>query len=82
MDDLRAILRDKMVKRYGGVSKFLRSEDGAKFGGIRIKPYLYSTGATSFEPLKALSEFFGIGTLSKKVIVERKTIYYVTKRKD
>lgn len=78
LDELKAVLRERMVKEYGGVSKFLHSKDGERFGGMKIKPYLYSAGATSFGPLKALAEFFGVGTLSKKVIVERKTIYYVT----
>ena len=40
LDDLKILLRKKMTKKYGGVSKFLRSEDGSKFGGIKIKPYL------------------------------------------
>ena len=80
LDDLKAVLRERMVREYGGVSKFLHSEDGARFGGMKIKSYLYSAGPTSFGPLKALSEFFGVGILNKKVIVERKTVYYVTEK--
>ncbi len=79
LDDLKALLRKKIIKQYGSVPKFLRSEDGAKFGGPKIKPYLYPAGATSFEPLRGLAEFFGVGELTKKVVVEKTVTYYLTK---
>lgn len=79
LNDIKATLRKKMIKKYGSVVNFLRSEDGAKFGGLKIRPYLYSTGVTSFEPLKGLTEFFGMGTLTRKVVLEKTTTYYITK---
>lgn len=81
IDHIKGRLRMEMELKYGGVSKFLRSEDGAKFGGMKIKPYLYSSGAVSFRTLAKLYEFFGIGILTRKVVIKKTYHYYVDKRK-
>lgn len=78
VNELKETIRAKIEANYGGVSKFLRSEDGQKFGGMKIKPYLYNGGPTSIEPLCKLAKFFGLGTITKKVVVSRKVEYYVS----
>jgi hypothetical protein len=79
LDEIKSSLRESMNEKYGGVTKFLKSKDGQKFGGMKIKPYLYSGGATSFEPLRDLAKFFGLGTLTRRLVITKKTTYYVSR---
>lgn len=74
-NDVREMLRGEIVKRYGSVAKFLHSEKGNEFGGYKMKIYLYNTGPVNFEFISKLCKFFGIGELSRKIVVSRVISY-------
>lgn len=75
LDKVRKMVRDEIIKRYGGVREFLRTEQGEKFGGMKIRPYLYDKGAVNFEVLSGLCKYLGIGELSRKIVVSRSYFY-------
>lgn len=72
---VKAMIRERLEKEHGGVAKFLNSPQGKKFGGIKIRSYLYETGATNFDVLSKLSKYLGIGELSRKFVVSRVITY-------
>lgn len=79
LNDVREMVRKSIEEKFGGVAKFLHSEQGKKFGGMKIRPYLYGTGAVSYEVLRKLCEYLGIGILSRKVVVTRSYFYQLSK---
>lgn len=80
-NNVRKMLRDKIVERYGSVSKFLHSEKGEEFGGMKMKVFLYDTGSVNFNYISKLCKFFGIGELSRKVVVVRTYSYVLNEIK-
>lgn len=74
-NEIRGLIREELTKRYGGVSKFLHSEKGKEFGGIKSKIYLYDSGPVSFDVIKGLCKFLGIGELKRKIVVSRSFSY-------
>lgn len=72
---VRGMVRKEIIERYGGISKFLHSEKGKEFGGMKIKIYLYDTGPVNFEIVYNLCKFLGIGELSRKIVVTRSVSY-------
>lgn len=68
---VREMVRKELTERYGGVSKFLNSDKGKEFGGMKIKIYLYDTGPVNYEVISRLCKFLGIGELTRKVVVSR-----------
>lgn len=68
---------EEATKKFGGIMEFLRSEQGKKFGGEKIRCYFCDNGSISFSLLKDLCEYFGIGILSRKFVVLRKVIYQI-----
>ena len=70
-NQVRGMIRKEITERYGGISKFLNSEKGKEFGGIKIKIYLYDTGPVNFEVISGLCKFLGIGELTRKIVVSR-----------
>lgn len=82
LNEVKELLRSKMIEKYGSVPKFLRSDDGIEFGGLKIKPYLYPAGPVSFETLSRLTKFFGLGVLSRKLHIVRTTTYFIKSNGD
>ena len=80
LNEIKGSIRERIKAQYGSIDKFLRSEDGAKFGGLKIKPYLYPAGSPSYEVLKNLAEFFGVGTISRKLHVVKTTTYFIIRK--
>lgn len=78
-NEVRGMVRKEIIERYGGISKFLHSEKGKEFGGMKSKIYLYDTGPVNFEVISGLCEFFGIGTLTRKIVVSRSVSYRLRK---
>lgn len=78
-NDVREMLRKEIEKKYGGISKFLNSEKGKEFGGMKIKIYLYNTGPVNYEIVNKLCRFFGIGELTRKIVVTRSVSYRLNK---
>lgn len=74
-NQVRAMVREKLTERYGGVSKFLHSEKGKELGGLKMKIYLYDTGPVNFDFISTLCKFLGIGDLSRKIVVSRSFSY-------
>lgn len=74
-NDVRKKVREAIIEKYGSVMKFLNSDKGKEFGGAKIKVYLYDTGPVSMDVIGALSKFFGIGLLSRKLVVTRSFSY-------
>ena len=72
---MRKKVRKTIIEKYGSVMKFLNSDKGKEFGGAKIKVYLYDTGPVSMDVIGALSKFFGIGLLSRKLVVTRSFSY-------
>lgn len=74
-NEVRGMVRKEIENRYGGVSKFLNSEKGKEFGGMKIKIYLYDTGPVNFDIINKLCRYFGIGELTRKIVVSRAVSY-------
>lgn len=70
-NQVREMIRKELNERYGGVSKFLHSEKGKEFGGMKSKIYLYDTGPVNYDVISKLCKFLGIGKLSRKIVVSR-----------
>lgn len=75
--EVRKMVRHEIEKRYGGVAKFLNSEQGKEFGGMKIKPYLYDAGPKNFKVISSLCSFLGLGTFTQKVVVTRTYSYQI-----
>ena len=75
LNKVRGMIRKEIEKRYGGVAKFLNSEKGKEFGGIKNRVYLYDSGPVNFEVISSLCKFLGIGDLSRKIVVSRSCQY-------
>lgn len=74
-NQVREMVRKEIIERYGGVSKFLNSEKGKEFGGLKIKIYLYDTGPVNFEVISRLCKFLGLGDFTRKIVVSRNVLY-------
>lgn len=72
---VRGMVRKEIEKKYGGVAKFLNSEKGKEFGGMKIKIYLYDTGPVNYKVISLLCKFLGIGKLTRRIRVERIVSY-------
>jgi hypothetical protein len=79
IEEIKQRIRSHIEKNYGGVANFLKTDIGEKMGGQAIRPYLYDKGAVSFEVLRKLCEYFGIGRLSKKTYIVRTVKYRLEK---
>lgn len=75
INEIRGKIREEINNRYGSVPEFLDSEAGKKFGGRKIRPYLYDTGAINFNVISDLCKYLGIGTLTRKIVVTRSYNY-------
>lgn len=82
LNAVREMVRKAIEEKFGGVAKFLHSEQGEKFGGMKIRPYLYGTGAVNYEVLRKLCAYLGIGILTRKVVVTRSYFYELNKTTD
>lgn len=76
---IRTQIRKEIEKRYGGVAKFLKTPECEKFGGKKIRCYLYDTGAINYEIISALAKFLGIGELKRELVVTRTYSYRLIK---
>lgn len=72
---VRAMVREKVTEKFGGVSAFLNSDAGKKFGGMKIKIYMYETGPVNFKVISKLCQYLGIGELTRKLVVSRAYFY-------
>lgn len=72
---VRSSVRKEIEKRYGSIAKFLHSKDSEKFGGRKIRCYLYDSGAVNFKVIADLAKWLGIGELKRDVIVTRSYKY-------
>lgn len=79
LNEVRSMVRTEIDKRYGSVAAFLRSKDSEKFGGKKIRCYLYDAGAKNFEVIAGLCKYFGIGTLTRETKVTRVSTYSLEK---
>lgn len=76
---IRTKIRKEIEKRYGGVAKFLKTPECEKFGGRKIRCYLYDTGAINYEVISDLAKFLGIGELKRELVVTRTYSYRLIK---
>ena len=79
LEQVKLALRNKINKEYGSVPAFLETDFGKSLGGMKIRPYLYGTGSVNYTVIAKLCTYFGIGNLTHKVKVIRKTYYYISK---
>lgn len=68
---VRSSIRTEIEKKYGSVAKFMHHKDSEKFGGHRIRCYLYDSGSINFEVISELAKWLGLGELKRSVIVTR-----------
>lgn len=78
-EEVRQKVFAALVDRYGSIGAFLHSDLCMKYGGPRIKPYLYSTGSRSVDIIGGLSAELGFGRLYKKTVVVREVRYFLEK---
>ena len=71
INDVRSSIRNEIAKRYGSVAKFLHHEDSEKFGGRKIRCYLYDSGSVNFEIISSMAKWLGLGELKRDVLVTR-----------
>lgn len=79
LKEIRSMLRKEITKKYGGVREFLRSEDGQKLGGMRVRTYLYDSGAMNYKFISSLCKLLGVGEFTRKNVVTRTVTYSLTK---
>lgn len=77
MTEVKELLRNIITEKYGGVAKFIASEQGKKFGGKKIRTYFYSKGPVNFELMQELCKYFGVGNLTRKLKVIREYSYFI-----
>lgn len=75
--EVKEILRKVITEKYGGVAKFIATEQGKKFGGKKIRTYFYSKGSVNFELMQELCKYFGVGNLTRKLKVIREYSYFI-----
>lgn len=80
-NEIRSLVRAGLEKRYGSVAEFLKHKDSEKFGGRKIRCYLYDSGAKNFDVISRLCRYLGIGTMSREVKVIRTATYTLCKAK-
>lgn len=78
INDVRALIRTALDKKYGSVAKFLHSKDSEKFGGRKIRCYLYDSGSVNYEVISNLAKWLGLGELKREVIVTRSYKYVLS----
>ena len=81
INDVRSSIRTEIEKKYGSVAKFMHHKDSEKFGGCRIRCYLYDSGSINFEVISELAKWLGLGELKRSVIVTRSYKYILSERK-
>lgn len=77
VNEIKEKIRVELDKQYGGVMKFLNSEEGKKLGGIKVRVYLYK-GVVNFDVLNKFCKFLGIGELSRNLVITRTYTYSLT----
>ena len=77
--DIRTSVRKEIVKKYGSVAKFLHSSDSEKFGGKKVRTYLYDTGPVNYQVIADLAKWLGFGELKRRIIVTRTYKYSIIK---
>lgn len=77
MTEVKERLRKIVTEKYGGVAKFIATEQGKKFGGAKIRTYFYSKGPVNFALMQELCKYFGLGNLTRKVKVIREYSYFI-----
>ena len=75
--DLKKKVREKIIEDYGSVRAFLESPLAQKFGGAKMRCYLYDSGAMSFEVFSSLCKELKLGKLKKRLKVVRSVKYYL-----
>lgn len=78
INDVRASIRSELEKKYGSIAKFMHHKDSEKFGGRKIRCYLYDTGSVNFEVISGLAKWLGLGELKRSVIVTRSYKYVLS----
>ena len=75
--EVKELIRKAIEEKYGSVTTFLNSEQGKKFGGPKIKAYLYNKGSVNFSLMQELCKYFGVGNFSRKIKVIREVKYFI-----
>ena len=78
INDVRASIRSELEKKYGSIAKFMHHKDSEKFGGRKIRCYLYDSGSVNFEVISGLAKWLGLGELKRSVIVTRSYKYILS----
>ena len=80
LSDIKASLRDHMIKKYGSVYAFARHDDAKEFNKKpeHISQYMSDAGGVSFSIFARLYEKFGLGHLDKLTVMTKTLVYHVT----
>lgn len=82
LNDVRTQVRHEIEKRYGSVASFLKGKEAERFGGKKIRCYLYNSGSINYEVLADLCKYLGIGKLNRKIKVVREISYSLISSKE
>lgn len=74
---IRDALSKAIIKEYGSLAEFIKSDYCKKIGAENIRVYLSDKGGVSLALFTELCNHFKIGKLSRDIKVERKVIYYL-----
>lgn len=77
MTEIKEMLRKVIDEKYGGVTKFIATEQGKKLGGTKIRSYFYNKGSINFALMQRLCKYFGVGSLTREVKVIREITYFI-----
>lgn len=79
LNTVRQQLREIIKKKHGSMELFFSSTEGKKLGGIKSRVYLYDNAAVNYQVLAKLCEHFGIGKLTRNIVVTRTITYELSK---
>ena len=76
---IRDNLSKAIIKEYGSLAEFIKSDYCKKIGAENIRVYLSEKGGISLPLFTELCKHFCLGSLSREIKVERKVKYFLEK---
>lgn len=74
VEKIKEMIKTEILHNYSTMTEFMRSDYGKTLKGFQ-PAYLSSTGTVSLPILNRLCEHFGLGVITRKVVVIRKVSY-------
>ena len=81
INEIREKINEAIVKEYGSLAEFIKSEYCKKIGANSIRVYLTNKGGVSLPLFTELSNHFHIGKIHREIKVSRETKYFLEEEK-